>query len=303
MEKPPRYELYDLQADPYEFRNLADSPDHAAACAELKQALADWREETKDPLLDPANLERLTAEVTNVKSKAAGKELGCGLSRLLFRQRTGGQVATPRPRPESRPRRKKRSSQPNEPIDPHPEYPVAVTAADVGFGQRGGAGDCHFHIQAEREFGERPGTPGFPRSAPFVAPAKQLWQVRGGTNIVTARDGTVIAFQSMASNKIRRSPDGGRTWGRRSVIGPGATYGNAVVDETGGDILYVNPAKQWLWRSRDHGLTWAHESITVRPDGLHHRPAGTRVRAVAGGEGIRSPILLFRSVQRRPRSR
>ena len=87
-------------------------------------------------------------------------------------------------------------------------------------------------------------------------PLQQLWKGRGGTNIVTARDGTVIAFQSMASNKIRRSPDGGRTWGAEIEIGPGATYGNAVVDETSGDILYVNPAKQWLWRSRDHGLTW-----------------------------------------------
>jgi len=51
MEKPPRYELYDLQADPYEFRNLANSPDHAFTCAELEQSLAAWRQETNDPLL------------------------------------------------------------------------------------------------------------------------------------------------------------------------------------------------------------------------------------------------------------
>lgn len=104
--------------------------------------------------------------------------------------------------------------------------------------------------------------------APLSLPLQQLWKGRGGTNIVTARDGTVIAFQSMASNKIRRSPDGGRTWGAEIEIGPGATYGNAVVDETSGDILYVNPAKQWLWRSRDHGLTWARETVAVRPDGF-----------------------------------
>jgi N-sulfoglucosamine sulfohydrolase len=84
MEKPPRYELHDLQADPYEFRNLADSPDHAAALGELRQALADWRAETKDPLLDPANLERLTAEVTAVQSKAAGKKSGWGYPDYFF---------------------------------------------------------------------------------------------------------------------------------------------------------------------------------------------------------------------------
>ena len=49
MERPPRYELYDLQADPYEFRNLADSPDHAAALAELRQTLAAWRRGDKRP--------------------------------------------------------------------------------------------------------------------------------------------------------------------------------------------------------------------------------------------------------------
>ncbi len=74
MEKPPRYELYDLQADPYEFRNLAASPEHAATLAELTQALTRWRHDTHDPLLDAQNLERLTAEVTAVKSKSEGKQ-------------------------------------------------------------------------------------------------------------------------------------------------------------------------------------------------------------------------------------
>jgi sialidase-1 len=96
----------------------------------------------------------------------------------------------------------------------------------------------------------------------------ELWKGGGGTSIVTARDGTVVAFQSMGSNRIRRSTDGGLTWGKELEIGPGAHYGNAIVDETTGDILYVNPAKRWLWRSGDSGLTWAHETIDVEPDGF-----------------------------------
>jgi sialidase-1 len=103
---------------------------------------------------------------------------------------------------------------------------------------------------------------------PLSLSNQQLWKGGGGTNIVTAQDGAVVAFQSMASNKIRRSTDGGMTWGAEIAIGHGATFANAIVDERSGDILYVNPAKQWLWRSRDHGLTWTRETIAVRPDGF-----------------------------------
>lgn len=104
---------------------------------------------------------------------------------------------------------------------------------------------------------------------PWFIPIQELWQGRGGTSIVTARDGTAIVFQSHSSNKIRRSTDGGTTWEPESEIGPGATAGKAVVDEISGDILYVNPRAKWLWRSRNHGRTWTREDIAqVRPDGF-----------------------------------
>jgi uncharacterized sulfatase len=45
--KPPE-ELYDLAADPHEVRNLAGAPEHAAARAELRQALDGWIAETGD---------------------------------------------------------------------------------------------------------------------------------------------------------------------------------------------------------------------------------------------------------------
>jgi N-sulfoglucosamine sulfohydrolase len=74
MKKLPQYELYDLQSDPYEFHNLADSRADAEVFAELKQQLATWRRETNDPLLDRDNLQRLKAEVTSLKNKKAGKK-------------------------------------------------------------------------------------------------------------------------------------------------------------------------------------------------------------------------------------
>ncbi len=63
MTTPPEFELYDLQADPHEFRNLADDLQHTGVLAELKNQLAAWRQESKDPLLDPEKLKRLKAEV------------------------------------------------------------------------------------------------------------------------------------------------------------------------------------------------------------------------------------------------
>ncbi len=63
MKTPPEFELYDLQADPYEFRNLASNTEHAATLAELTTQLAAWRTRTNDPLLKPENLKRLKAEV------------------------------------------------------------------------------------------------------------------------------------------------------------------------------------------------------------------------------------------------
>lgn len=91
MEKPPRYELYDLQADPHEFQNLAVAPEHAATLGELTQALTQWRERTRDPLLDAKNLTRLTAEVSAVKSKSEGKQLTWGYPEYFF----GNEPATP----------------------------------------------------------------------------------------------------------------------------------------------------------------------------------------------------------------
>lgn len=63
MKTPPEYELYDLQADPYEFRNLATEAEHAVVFEELSQQLAAWRRRTRDPLLDPENMYRLKAEI------------------------------------------------------------------------------------------------------------------------------------------------------------------------------------------------------------------------------------------------
>jgi N-sulfoglucosamine sulfohydrolase len=47
----PPFELYDIESDPDEIHNLADSADHATLLAELKGKLRQFQEQTKDPWL------------------------------------------------------------------------------------------------------------------------------------------------------------------------------------------------------------------------------------------------------------
>lgn len=55
---PPEFELYDLQDDSVEFRNLADDPARRRDLERLKAALLVWRGEYDDPFLDDATLQR-----------------------------------------------------------------------------------------------------------------------------------------------------------------------------------------------------------------------------------------------------
>ena len=63
LAEPPEYELYDLSEDPWEFRNVAGRPEHAAVQSRLSAALEDWRRRTEDPLLDPAFMDRMRLRV------------------------------------------------------------------------------------------------------------------------------------------------------------------------------------------------------------------------------------------------
>jgi N-sulfoglucosamine sulfohydrolase len=58
----PPVELYDLENDPYEFVNLAGSPDVAEVQIELMKQLHDWQKRTQDPLADLDKLARLSNE-------------------------------------------------------------------------------------------------------------------------------------------------------------------------------------------------------------------------------------------------
>ncbi len=109
--------------------------------------------------------------------------------------------------------------------------------------------------------------PQFSRETLFGEKGKET---KGGRNIVTAPDGTVLAF---AGSAVRRSEDGGAAWGEPIVIGEEAGLGNAIVDEVIGEILLVQP-RSHRWISADAGRTWRREPITVRPNAMGHGASG-----------------------------
>jgi len=114
---------------------------------------------------------------------------------------------------------------------------------------------------------------------PFLGEAKcEVQQVfKGGRfpNIVVGVDGTVLAF--WGGVKVRRSEDGGKTWGDEILVGEGFMGGGVTVNEKNGEILaFVEhrrpPADLTVYRSRDHGKTWSLVKVVIKPDKNGHVP-------------------------------
>ena len=107
--------------------------------------------------------------------------------------------------------------------------------------------------------------------------------------IVVAGDGSVLAFAD-GCRLMRRSEDRGATWSDvQTVQGDGRhdLGGNAVADETTGDVLIVCPPSACVWRSSDCGKSWAREEVVIRPNLIGHGgPEGPGAGAGASEHGI-----------------
>ena len=81
-------------------------------------------------------------------------------------------------------------------------------------------------------------------------------------NVVVTTKGTVLAVWGNDGVVVRRSEDGGKSWGRAiSVANAGYHGGGTTVDGNSGDILvfvedWQPPAPLTVYRSRDDGKTW-----------------------------------------------
>lgn len=97
-------------------------------------------------------------------------------------------------------------------------------------------------------------------------------------NIVVSREGTVIATWGKEKIRVRRSEDGGVSWGAETTVGPGLQGGGTTVDESSGDILaFVEerhpPAPLTMYRSRDDGKTWMAEAPLIHADSRGNLPS------------------------------
>jgi sialidase-1 len=119
---------------------------------------------------------------------------------------------------------------------------------------------------------------------PFLGePEFEIQQVfEGGRfpNVTVATDGSVLAVFGKDGVRLRRSEDGGRTWGAEITIAePGFMGGGVTADEGSGDVLaFIEkahpPAPLKIYRSKDHGKTWQPQAETVvKPDSQGHTPS------------------------------
>lgn len=91
-------------------------------------------------------------------------------------------------------------------------------------------------------------------------------------NVVIAMDGSVIATWGRNTFIVRRSEDGGNTWGPVIIVAdPGFHGGGVTVDENSGAIfVFVEeghpPSPLKVYKSTDNGITWMDHDVKIHPD-------------------------------------
>lgn len=106
--------------------------------------------------------------------------------------------------------------------------------------------------------------------------AETLFEGGRFPTVAVAMDGTVLAFWDGVV--VRRSEDGGVTWGDPITVGEGFMGGGMTVDEATGHVFaFVEqghpPCPLTVYRSEDHGKTWAEHAIKIHGNADGHVPS------------------------------
>jgi len=107
---------------------------------------------------------------------------------------------------------------------------------------------------------------------------RQLFTDERLPNVVVAIDGTVVAQWGWGKVRVRRSEDGGKTWGPEINLSDGLNAGGLTVDENTGRILaFVEekhpPAPLTVCCSKDNGKTWNPQETIIFPDSQGNVPS------------------------------
>ncbi|GIT30297.1 MAG: hypothetical protein Ct9H300mP1_23430 [Planctomycetaceae bacterium] len=98
-------------------------------------------------------------------------------------------------------------------------------------------------------------------------------------NVVVAVDGTVLASWGSRSLRVKRSEDGGKTWGKEiTIANPGLQSGGLTVDESTGPIIAFaekqHPPPRWKCSAvGTRGKTWTKVQAVIKPVSKGNVPA------------------------------
>ena len=232
---PPEYQLYDLQADPHEWNDLAEDPVFVGIKKRLQKALRDWQQETEDPLRDESKLAQLMQETDAVNGlKRRSPEAGWQYLRYLR------PASLPGPQLESKPK---------PAVDPVPAARLPLSRSQPLFVS--GSHETHtFRIPAIVTA----------CNGDLIAACDA--RRKNAADLIHQRDIDIV---------YRRSSDGGKTWTPiqelDSVEDGGCSDPSLLVDRVTGDLfcfynymvrdLTNKEFRFYVQRSSDHGVSWS----------------------------------------------